>query len=472
MSKLIDDKLCQYFQPEKVEEAFLRYKEAKHDVLTEEIRIPMGADGISSKTFEKELSRRCQFISQRVIQGTYLFYPFREVNIPKPSGQERVLAIATIRDVLVQKILYELLYEEVEKLFKATPKLDRVSYAYRKGKSAPSAARLIHNYIRSGFQLSLDADIVKFFDVIAHDRLISIIENLFGHESRVSTLLRRFIKTRGIPYRDEQNKPRTYKFFHHYKPPRNVRVKGIPQGGVLSGMLANLYLHEFDRWILEDLEPEFPLRYVRYADDFVVLLKTQDDLPAIHSRVEEKLGEIKLQLHPILDDLEKSKTKYVDISKNPLVFVGFELTLTDIKVSPNNIQRFQKKISQKLEKEKSYKFSDNPRERFFTLVDYVINKKIQGRPEKLCPVCKGLLDKNNRNWVGFFSVVTDTQQFHDLDKWIRAQLCQYFYKTYQIRLKRRDFREAGLASIMQEFYKNHKFKKCFCTPLNFKYILY
>lgn len=466
MSKLIDDKLCQYFQPEKVEEAFWRYKEAKHDVLTEEIRIPMGADGISYQTFEKELSRRCQFISQRVIQGTYLFYPFREVNVPKPSGQERVLAIATIRDVLVQKILYEVLYEEVEKLFKATSKLDRVSCAYRKGKSAPYAARLIHNYIESGFQFSLDADIVKFFDVIAHERLISIIENLFGTESRVSTLLRRFIKTSGIPYRNEQNKPRNIKNFHHYKPPKNVRLKGIPQGGVLSGMLANLYLNEFDRWILDDLAQEIPLRYVRYADDFVVLLKNQDDLPAIHSRVEEKLGEIKLQLHPILDNLEKSKTKYVDISKNSLLFVGFELTLTDIRVSPDNIQRFQNKISQKLEKERSYKFSDNPPERFFRLIDYVINKKIQGRPENLCPVCKGLLDKNNRNWVGFFSVVTDTQQFHDLDKWIRAQLCQYFYNTYQIRLKRRDFKEAGLASIKKEYYKNHKSKKCVCNPLN------
>jgi RNA-directed DNA polymerase len=155
-----------------------------------------------------------------------------------------------------------------------------------------------------------------------------------------------------------------------------------------------------------------------------------------------------------------------------LVFVGFELTLTDIRVSPDNIQRFQNKISQKLEKEKSYKFSDKPRERFFRLIDSVINKKIQGRPEKLCPVCEGLLDKNHRNWVGFFSVVTDTQQFHDLDKWIRVQLCQYFYETYQIRLKRRDFREAGLASIKREHYNNHKSKKCSCKPLNFKYILY
>ncbi len=473
MSKLIDDKLCQYFKPEKIEEAFWRYKEAKYDVFTKEIRIQMGADGISYKTFEKELSRRCQFISQKVIQGKYLFYPFREFNVSKPSsGQERVLAIATIRDVLVQKILYELLYEEVEKLFKATSQLDRVSCAYRKGKSAPSAARLIHSYIQSGFQFSLDADIVKFFDVIAHERLISIIEDLFGHESRVSTLIRRFIKTIGIPYRDEQNERRNIQIFHHYKPPQKVRLQGIPQGGVLSGMLANLYLHEFDRWILEDLAQEIPLRYVRYADDFVVLLKTKDDLPAIHRRVEEKLAQIKLQLHPILDNLEKSKTKYVDISKKPLVFVGFELGLTDIKISPNNIQQFQNKISQKLKKEKSYKFPDNPRERFVLLVRKVINKKIQGRPEKLCPICESLLEKNNRNWVGFFSVVTDTQQFHDLDKWIRVQLCQYFYKTYQIRLKRRDFREAGLASIIQEYYKNHKLKLCFCTPLNFKYILY
>ncbi|MEB3826140.1 reverse transcriptase domain-containing protein [Phormidium sp. CCY1219] len=274
-----------------------------------------------------------------------------EVNVPKPSGKERVLSIATIRDVVVQKILYEVLYSEVEKVFCVNSALDRVSWAYRKGKSAPDAAKLIHHYIQNGFQCALDADIVQFFDRISHSRLISIIENLFGQQTRVSTLLRRFIKTSGISYRDDRGKPRNTKTFHHHKPPKqNLRLEGIPQGGVLSGMLANLYLHEFDKWAIANLARDYTLRYVRYADDFVILLKSQEKLSEIHCRVEQKLAEIKLELHPILEDAEASKTKYLDISQTSLIFLGFELTRDRLKISPANINRFQAKIQQKIQK--------------------------------------------------------------------------------------------------------------------------
>lgn len=471
MSGSLEDKLGESFQSDKIEEAFWKYKAAKHDVFTDEIKIPMGADGISYETFEKELSTRCKFISNRVLKGTYLFYPFREVNVPKPSGQERVLAVATIRDVLVQKILYEVLYSEVEKLFQATSKLDRVSCAYRKGKSAPYAAKLLHHYIQDGFHFALDADIVKFFDLISHERLILLIENLCDPQTRLSNLLRRFIKTSGIPYRDDRGKPRKTTTFHHYKPERKSRLQGIPQGGVLSGMLANLYLHEFDRWIVEDLARQFTLRYVRYADDFVILFKTKDELPIVHGLVEQKLSELKLQLHPILENSETSKTKYVDISKKSLIFLGFEFTPTQIKVSPENVGKFKNKIIEKIKKESQYKFLGNPQNRLNLFIRNVINKKIKGRNEKICPVCQGRTDNKIRNWIGFFSVVTDTQQLQALDKWIRTQVSQHFYKQYKIRLKRADFRKAGLASITKEYYKTHKLKKCSCKPLNIMLIL-
>jgi retron-type reverse transcriptase len=154
MSALIDQKLNEYFQPEQIQNAFRQYEKAKQDAFDESIiDIRMGADGISYATFSNELDLRCQVISNRVLKGTYQFYPFREVNISKPSGGKRVLSIATIRDVLVQKLLYELLYDDIEAKFKKTSKLDSVSWAYRKQKSAQSAATFIHSCINQGFQI-------------------------------------------------------------------------------------------------------------------------------------------------------------------------------------------------------------------------------------------------------------------------------------------------------------------------------
>lgn len=145
MSKSLDDVIIEYFQPEKLKAAFEDYEKSKTDFFNpDEIKVQMGADGISYQTFKKELDLRCQLLSNRLLKGTYQFYTFREVKVPKPSGGTRCLSIATIRDVLVQKVLYEAIYNDIEKDFQATNQLDKVSCAYRKGKSAPFAASLIN----------------------------------------------------------------------------------------------------------------------------------------------------------------------------------------------------------------------------------------------------------------------------------------------------------------------------------------
>ncbi|WP_335111845.1 hypothetical protein [Nostoc sp.] len=173
----------------------------------------MGVDGISYQTFKKELDLRCQLLSNRLFKGTYQFYTFREIEIPKPSAGKRVLSIATIRDVIVQKVLYDAIYKEIEKDFQATPRLNKVSCAYRKGKSAPYAASLIHHYIKQGFIFALDADIVKFFDRLSHEYLFEIIERKFGQDTLTNKLLRRFIKTGGLPHRNQHGKTYGYRFF-------------------------------------------------------------------------------------------------------------------------------------------------------------------------------------------------------------------------------------------------------------------
>lgn len=169
MTALIDQKLYDCFQPERIQDAFKQYEAAKQDFFDElKINIRMGADGISYSTFSDELELRCQLISNRVLKGTYQFYPFREVRRLKSPGKERVLSIATIRDVIVQKLLYEVIYDDIEAKFKETQTLNLASWAYRKHKSAPSAIKLIHSYINQGYQFAFDADIVEFFDRIPH----------------------------------------------------------------------------------------------------------------------------------------------------------------------------------------------------------------------------------------------------------------------------------------------------------------
>lgn len=479
----IEEKLVQYFQPEELEKAFREYKEAKQDFFSSDIvKISMGSDGISFKTFEKELSLRCSFISRRVLNGTYRFYPFREINIPKEPNipesppNERVLSIATIRDILVQKKLYETVYEDVENLFNTTRKLDRVSCAYRRGKSAPYAAKLIHQYINQGFKFVLDADIVKFFDEIPHYRLLVLIKNSFGESSLVSKLLLRFVKTGGLPYRDDNKKPYKQSYFHHKKVCMK-RIKGIPQGGILSGMLANLYLNEFDRWVVNDLSRQYKLRYVRYADDFVILLKEESAVTQIHDKISQKLEGIELKLH----SLDSNKTRHLNVTKNKLEFVGFELTPENIRIRSKNIEKFKERVLEKIAQEPNYWDKvTNPKRRLELFVDKIINRKILGRGEAICQICGGVIDEQVKSWIGFFSAITDTAQLHDLDKWIRQEVSAHFYREYGFRVRRAYFGKKDisieesiasreyLASLEQEYYRLHKskFNLCSCAISN------
>ena len=109
MFELIDHKIKDYFQPECLQTAFKQYEAAKQDYFEPSVvNIPTGADGISYKTFKNELEQRCEFISHRVLKGTYQFYPFREVSIQKPSGGERVYQLQLLEMYLFKRFYMRL----------------------------------------------------------------------------------------------------------------------------------------------------------------------------------------------------------------------------------------------------------------------------------------------------------------------------------------------------------------------------
>src|SRR5262249_43675116 len=154
-------------------------------------------------------------------------------------------------------------------------------------------------------------------------------EVIGGKHSRTFNLVRRFVKTDRIPYENYKD----ISIFHRRKPKRVKRAAGVPQGGVLSGMLANLYLHRFDKWVIEKLISGKKLRYIRYADDFIILSQEEFLLEGVYSNIDKKLRELGLLLNA-----EKT-IPIVDTRKTGLNFVGFRFTLTAIHVRDKNIQR-------------------------------------------------------------------------------------------------------------------------------------
>src|SRR5690606_11346745 len=152
--------------------------------------------------------------------------------------------------------------------------------------------------------------------------LLEKISAVIDPGSRTYALLRKFVRTDRIPHSSykwatRRGKVVGVKIFHWRKPRREKRSCGIPQGGVLSGMLANLFLHDFDQWTIQTLSQQYDIRYVRYADDFVILARTPDILDDIQTVVDERLQSLGLTLN-------QSKTCHLDVQEKPLEFVGFQ----------------------------------------------------------------------------------------------------------------------------------------------------
>ncbi|MCH8295228.1 hypothetical protein IH992_29445 [Candidatus Poribacteria bacterium] len=460
------------------------------------ITIPMGADGITYQKFEQELDDRVEDISKRLKNGKYLFYPFREVIIlkdPLPNNRRpkrkdivdaikkdrvRILSIASIRDAIVQRIIYEVVEKRAEKQF---ARLDRkpkpVSFAYRKNKSAAMAAHAACRHMKNGFVHVLDADLRKFFDKIPTKPLLNVCEQFVGSDTLTYKLLHRFIKTDRVEYlsynwaRDKQGqyvgekifqeqKPRCYKGEPRRDCPQRLpREAGVPQGGVLSGLLANLYLHSFDEWVINDLAKQIPLHYVRYADDFLVLTRSAEALPLVYDEIYSKLTKtvsqdgLGLQMHCVDPGNPEAKTRFVDVRKHTVKFVGFEISHDKLRIHPTNIKKFKERWQEEVESERDLRDKyPNARERLCWLIHHRLRYKIYGHTiAEQCSKCNKSRMKR-RSWIAFFSSSPDWRQIKALDKWMRRQIYKQFREdlpdlTYQ------DLKDLRLPSLFREYYR-------------------
>jgi RNA-directed DNA polymerase len=488
VNQSIDDRLDAAFTYLRIVDAFYEYKLAKWDHLSglddPVIAIPVGTDGVGYQAFEKQLDRHARNISLRIRHGTYTFHPFREVDtrkdpkLPLTQQNTRTLGISSIRDALVQSILYEdVLYESAESMFRQLDSLGPVSFAYRKGKSAPSAAMLVHRYAQLGYRYVFDADLSRYFDSIPHDRLLEDVARMIGGaSSRTYRLVLRFVRAdhtlhKTYKYITRRGKRVGYRVFHYRKAQRQRPKKneGVPQGGVLSGMLANLYLHRFDEWVVSKLGKAIDLKYVRYADDFVIMFRNPDLGDRIKQEVSERLGADDLRLR-----INEDKTRQIDIRTDGLDFVGFRFDGEHIRVREKSLEKFRTRMKKDVFQAVPQRVRDQ-HSPIITLkwLIWRANWKIRGlHASEPCPRCGFDRVGSPRSWMAFFRVVTDPEQLRDLDKWIREMLYAEFHAEFGVRLRRGDLRggpgKEGLRSLVNESYqlRRARLRPCLCDIRN------
>lgn len=238
-----------------------------------------GVDEQSLADFERKLKDNLYKLWNRLSSGSYFPPPVRTVKIPKADGGERKLGIPTVSDRIAQMVVKSRLEPEVDQLFHAD------SYGYRPGKSALEAVGQARQRCWR-YDWVVDLDIKGFFDNIDHELLMRAVKK-HAKDKWVVLYIERWLKA---PVQE----------VHGLLVPR---VKGTPQGGVISPLLANLFLHyAFDEWMKRSY-PHLP--FERYADDAIVHCRTEREAQKVRAAIAARLQECRLELHP-----EKTKVVY------------------------------------------------------------------------------------------------------------------------------------------------------------------
>lgn len=270
-------------------QAYDRYNLVRAWERVRENRGAGGVDRVSIDRFEREQGRYLSVLQQRLADGCYHPQPVRRVEIDKSgSTAKRPLGIPTVMDRVCQQALRQVLEPIFEPTFSDT------SFGFRPKRSAHMAMRRIWDQLQAGGRWIVDADIADFFGTITHDRLVALVAERVA-DGKVLRLIRQILTAGAL--RDGVYES---------------TVAGTPQGGVISPLLSNIYLHVFD----EQME-RAGFQVTRYADDWLAVCRTREEAERALASARAVLEELGLRIHP-------EKTRIVHVTQG-FEFLGYKI---------------------------------------------------------------------------------------------------------------------------------------------------
>jgi len=353
-----------------------------------------GAPGVDGMTFEdieaRGLEEWLSGLRRELHDKTYTPSPVRRVMIPKPGGGERPLGIPTIRDRVVQTAAKLVL----EPIFEAD--FEDSAYGYRPGRSAQGAVQKVHESLCQGYTDVVDADLSKYFDTIPHHELMQSIARRVV-DGQMLKLLKAWLKA-PVEERDEKGNRRMTG--------GKGSKQGTPQGGVISPLLANIYMHRFLRtWRERGKDRQYRARIVSYADDFVILSR---------GHAAEALAWTRWVMGRIGLTLNETKTCIRDARKDPFDFLGYTF----------GMERYRKDGHTYL--------AAKPSKKSVQRVKATVRAALRPGNKGSWPEVRAKLNRGLKGWANYFGYGTRTMAYRAVDNYVYQCVRHFLRQRHKV----------------------------------------